>query len=84
MNDPRHKQDDQELYEECLKKAEGKEDRARAYYNYRRNAVADLDYEDMDRREKWPMLAPLLILYTLGTIGVLLLVYGFLSHRLGW
>lgn len=84
MNDPRHKKDDQELYEECLKKAEGNEARAMVYYNHRQNAVADPDCEDMDRREKWPMLAPLLILYTLGTVGVLLLVYGFLAHRLGW
>jgi hypothetical protein len=30
------------------------------------------------------MLTPLLILYTLGTIGVLVLVYGFLANRLGW
>ena len=80
MNDPRHKKDDQELYEECLKKAEGNEARAMVYYNHRQNAVADPDCEDMDQREKWPMLAPLLILYTLGTVGVLLLVYGFLAQ----
>lgn len=35
-------------------------------------------------KRKWPMLAPLLILYTLGTIGVLLLVFGFLGSRLNW
>ena len=84
MNEPGHKQDDQELYEECLKKAEGNEARALAYYNHRRNAQPDLDCEDLDHREKWPMLTPLLILYALGTIGVLFLVYGFLANRLGW
>ena len=65
-------------------KSRRNEARAMVYYNHRQNAVADPDCEDMDRLKKWPMLAPLLILYTLGTVGVLLLVYGFLAHRLGW
>ena len=84
MKDPLPNQEDEELYEECLKKAEGNEARALTYYNHRRTAAANPNCKDSDHREKWPMLAPLLILYTLGTIGVLLLVYGFLSNRLGW
>jgi hypothetical protein len=84
MNAPCPKQEDQELYEECLEKAEGDKARALAYYNHRRNMECVLDQEDLDNREKWPMLTPLLILYTLGTIGVLILVYWYLSFRLGW
>lgn len=93
MNDPDQKQDDQEqttqacdqdLYDECLKQAEGNEARAQVYYNHRRKATLDPDCEDLDQSEKWPMLTPLLILYTLGTIGVLALVFGFLASRLGW
>jgi hypothetical protein len=30
------------------------------------------------------MLTPLLVLYTVGTIGVLALVFVFLAGRLGW
>ena len=37
MKDPRPNQDDQELYEECLKKAEGNKARAMVYYNHRQN-----------------------------------------------
>lgn len=75
---------DQELYEQCLQKAEGNEMRARVYYRHRLKAELEPESEDLDQREKWPMLTPLLILYTLGTIGVLALVYGFLANRLGW
>jgi hypothetical protein len=75
---------DQELYEQCLKKAEGNEMRAKVYYRHRLKADLEPKSEDLDKREKWPMLTPLLILYTLGTIGVLALVYGFLANRLGW
>lgn len=75
---------DQELYEQCLRKAEGDETRAGVYYRHRLKAGLEPEPEDLDKREKWPMLTPLLILYTLGTIGVLALVYGFLANRLGW
>ena len=75
---------DQELYEQCLKKAEGNEMRAGVYYRHRLKAGLEPKSEDLDQREKWPMLTPLLILYTLGTIGVLALVYAFLANRLGW
>ena len=75
---------DQELYEQCLRKAEGDEKRAGVYYRHRLKARLEHEPEDLDKREKWPMLTPLLILYTLGTIGVLALVYGFLANRLGW
>jgi len=75
---------DQELYEQCLQKAEGNETRAKVYYRHRLKADLATEPVDLDQREKWPMLTPLLILYTLGTIGVLALVYGFLANRLGW
>ena len=75
---------DQELYEQCLQKAEGNEMRAKVYYRHRLKADLEPEPEDLDQREKWPMLTPLLILYTLGTIGVLALVYAFLANRLGW
>ena len=84
MNEPGHKQDDQELYDECLKKAEGDESRALVYYNHRKGKEIDSCREDLDQREKWPMLTPLLVLYTVGTIGVLALVFVFLAGRLGW
>ncbi len=75
---------DGELLAECLEKAEGDEERARQIYLHRRSAELSREHEDLDEREKWPMLTPLLVLYTLGTIGVLLLVFGFLAGRLGW
>ncbi len=75
---------DEELYALCLAKAENDETRAREIYLLRRRAELAPEREDLDRREKWPMLAPLLVLYTLGTIGVLFLVFGFLAGRLGW
>ena len=75
---------DRELLAECLAKAEGDEARARQIYLHRRSAELAPEREDLDSREKWPMLTPLLVLYPLGTIGVLLLVFGFLAGRLGW
>lgn len=49
-------------------------------YVQRRIAEQKVNGEpDLDKREKWPMLLPLLTLYALGTIAVLLLVFGFLG-----
>jgi hypothetical protein len=71
---------DQELYEQCLQNAEGDRQRARVMYVQRRIAEQKVNGEpDLDKREKWPMLLPLLTLYALGTIAVLLLVFGFLG-----
>ena len=75
---------DKELFDSCLEYAEGDELKARAIYLHRRSAELKISKEDLDEREKWPMLLPLLILYTLGTIGVLLLVFGFLGFQLNW
>jgi len=72
------------LYQECLEKAEGNEIRALAIYRYRTSDQQKTIGEDLDQKEKWPMLAPLIILYSLGTIGVLALVFGFLAIRLNW
>lgn len=82
-NEGENKYYEQELFEQCLMKAEGDKKRAQAYYNYRLKADLEPKSEELDQREKWPMLTPLLILYTLGTIGVLVLVYCFLANRLG-
>ena len=71
------------LFQKSLKKAEGNELRALAIYRYQKSNT-DQNQEDLDKREKWPMLMPLLILYTIGTIGVLALVFGFLANRLNW
>ena len=78
------KQKEDPLYQECLEKAEGNELRALAIYRYRTSDQQETIGEDLDQKEKWPMLAPLIILYSLGTIGVLLLVFGFLANRLNW
>ena len=75
---------DQELLAECIATADGDEARAHRIYLHRRAAELTIDREDIDQREKWPMLTPLLILYTIGTIGVLALVFCFLAGRLGW
>jgi hypothetical protein len=75
---------DRALFEQCLKQADGDELRAKAYYLHRLKGDHGPSAEELDRREKWPMLAPLIILYALGTIGVLALVFGFLAGRLGW
>lgn len=77
--------DDNLLYQECLEKAEGNKIRAMAIYAHRKATNGKNDNQiDLDRREKWPMLGPLLILYTIGTIGVIALVFGFLASRLNW
>lgn len=77
--------DQKKHYQECLAKADGDHHRARHYYHYQRLAEENPTVlKNLDEREKWPMLLPLLILYTLGTIGVLLLVFAFLAGRLGW
>jgi hypothetical protein len=72
------------LYLKCLEKAEGSELRAKAIYYHRKSDMKQGREEDLDKREAWPMLIPLLILYTLGTFGVLALVFGFLANRLNW
>ena len=72
------------LYLECLEKAEGDKIRALAIYNHLKVNNQQHIQEDLDQREKWPMLVPLLILYTLGTLGVLGLVFGFLASELDW
>jgi hypothetical protein len=90
MNSHPNKDADQEvndnlLYQECMEKAEGDKIRAMAIYSHRKATAGKNDNSvDLDRREKWPMLVPLLILYTIGTIGVLALVFGFLANRLNW
>ena len=81
-DDSQDNQFDSQLYHECLRKAEGDETRAKAMYFHR--ISAEHEQVDLDQREKWPMLLPLLTLYTLGTIGVLILVFGFLGYRLDW
>ena len=75
---------DQELFDLCLEHAEGDELKARNIYLHRRSAELKTSKVNLDEREKWPMLMPLLVLYTLGTIGVLLLVFGFLGFQLNW
>ena len=74
-----------ELFAQCIKNAEGDEQRAQAMYVQRRISELKIGQsENLDQREKWPMLLPLLALYTFGTIGVLLLVFGFLGNKLNW
>ena len=75
---------DRELLAECNAKADGDEARAHQIYLHRRTAELTNDRADFDHREKWPMLTPLLVIYTVGTIGVLALVFVFLAGRLGW
>ena len=75
---------DQELFDSCLENAEGDELKARTIYLHRRSAELKISQVNLDEREKWPMLLPLLVLYTVGTIGVLLLVFGFLGFKLNW
>jgi hypothetical protein len=72
------------LFKECLVKAEGNRMRALAIYKHLKSNNVREKQEDLDQREKWPMLAPLLIIYTLGTIGVLGLVFGILGSKLNW
>ena len=75
---------DKELFESCLKHASDNKERARIIYIHRRIAELEKKEPNLDQNEKWPMLIPLLILYTLGTIGVLCLVFVFLANRLDW
>ena len=76
---------DKELYQQCIENTGGDITEAKRIYLHRRSAEMELrKSEDLDNKEKWPMLVPLLVLYSLGTIGVCLLVFVFLSLRLGW
>ena len=75
---------DQELFTRCLKHAKGDNQYARKIYLHRRIAELEKKKTNLDQREKWPMLIPLLVLYSLGTIGVLFFVFLFLANRLGW
>ena len=74
----------EQLFNECLKKAEGNKIRAQAIFNHISSKQEHSSQKDLDKREKWPMLIPLLVLYTLGTIGVLALVFGYLGTKLNW
>ena len=75
---------DEELLKQCIVQAEGDIERAHQMYVQRRASEISPSLEDLDAREAWPMFTPLIILYTLGTIGVLGLVFGFLGEKLGW
>ena len=74
----------EQLFKECLEKAEGNKIRAQAIFNHISSKQEYSFQKDLDKREKWPMLIPLLVLYTLGTIGVLALVFGYLGTKLNW
>ena len=74
----------EQLFKECLEKAEGNKIRAQAIFNHISSKQEHSFQKDLDKREKWPMLIPLLVLYTLGTIGVLALVFGYLGTKLNW
>ena len=74
----------EQLLKECLEKAEGNKIRAQAIFNHISSKQEHSSQKDLDKREKWPMLIPLLVLYTLGTIGVLALVFGYLGTKLNW
>jgi hypothetical protein len=76
INDP--------LYEESLIKAEGDKTRAMAIYRHKISSLKKVNSEQLDKNEKWPMLIPLLILYSLGTLGVLALVFTYLGIQLNW
>ena len=75
---------DEVLLKQCIEQADGDRERAQQMYLHRRAAEISPAVEDLDAREKWPMLGPLIILYSFGTIGVLALVFGFLGGKLGW
>ncbi len=45
---------DQELFDSCLKNAEGDDLRAKAIYLHRRSAELKTSKESLDEREKWP------------------------------
>jgi hypothetical protein len=73
------------LFEKCLNQADGNKERAKQYYLHQRLSESKPSKpRNLDQQEKWPMLKPLLILYTLGTIGVLALVFGYLALQLDW
>ena len=74
----------QELEQHSRLHQEGNKIRAKAIYNHLKVNHQQHIQEDLDQREKWPMLVPLLILYTLGTLGVLGLVFGFLASEMDW
>ena len=74
----------EQLFNECLEKAEGNKIRAQAIFNHISSKQEHSSQKDLDKREKWPMLIPLLVLYTLGTIGVLALVFCYLGTKLNW
>ena len=74
----------EQLFKECLEKAEGNKIRAQAIFNHISSKQEYSSQKDLDKREKWPMLIPLLVQYTLGTIGVLALVFGYLGTKLNW
>ena len=74
----------EQLFKECLEKAEGNKIRAQAIFNHISSKQEHSSQKDLDKREKWPMLIPLLVLYTLLTIGVLALVFGYLGTKLNW
>ena len=77
--------DQRKHFQKCLSQADGDEQSAKRYYLHQRLAEErPAILENLDEREKWPMLKPLIILYSVGTVGVLLLVFGFLATRLGW
>ena len=72
------------LYKESLIKAEGDKKRAMAIYRHKISSLKKINSEQLDKNEKWPMLVPLLILYSLGTVGVLILVFAYLGIQLNW
>ena len=74
----------EQLFKECLEKAEGNKIRAQAIFNHISSKQEHSSQKDLDKREKWPMLIPLLVLYTLETIGILGLVFGYLGTKLNW
>ena len=74
----------EQLFKECFKKAEGNKIRAQAIFNHISSKQEHSSQKDLDKREKWPMLIPLLVLYTLETIGILGLVFGYLGTKLNW
>ena len=66
------------------KKNEKQLSKEQAIFNHISSKQEYSSQKDLDKREKWPMLIPLLVLYTLGTIGVLALVFGYLGTKLNW
>ena len=73
----------EQLFKECFKKAEGNKIRAQAIFNHISSKQEHSSQKDLDKR-KMANANPLLVLYTLGTIGVLALVFGYLGTKLNW